>query len=145
MSSLLHGLNQPQRDAVTAGPGPILVLAGPGSGKTRVLTHRIVYLIQEAGLAPWHILAVTFTNKAAREMLHRIEQMLDGRPNGLTMGTFHSTCARILRRESDNLTHYSRDFVIFDTDDQKQVIKQALADLNLDEKRFPPRRGREAR
>lgn len=138
MSSLLHGLNQPQRDAVTAGPGPILVLAGPGSGKTRVLTHRIVYLIQEAGLAPWHILAVTFTNKAAREMLHRIEQMLDGRPNGLMMGTFHSTCARILRRESDNLTHYSRDFVIFDTDDQKQVIKQALADLNLDEKRFPP-------
>ncbi len=138
MSSLLHGLNQPQQDAVAAGPGPILVLAGPGSGKTRVLTNRIVYLIQEAGLAPWHILAVTFTNKAAKEMLHRIEKMLDGRPNGLLMGTFHSTCARILRREAENLTQYSRDFVIFDTDDQKQVIKKALADLNLDEKRFTP-------
>lgn len=138
MNNLLAGFNEPQLAAVTADPGPVLVMAGPGSGKTRVLTHRIVYLLQEVGLSPWHILAVTFTNKAAREMLHRIEQMLGGYPKGLMMGTFHSTCARILRREADNLTHYSREFVIFDTDDQKQVIKQALADLNLDEKRFTP-------
>ena len=135
---LLNGLNEPQIRAVTAPDGPILVLAGPGSGKTRVLTNRIVYLIRERGIPPWHILAVTFTNKAAREMNHRIEKILDGQPRGLMMGTFHATCVRILRRESDNLHHYDRDFIIFDTADQQQVVKQALADLNLDEKKFQP-------
>ncbi|MCB8943152.1 MAG: UvrD-helicase domain-containing protein [Ardenticatenaceae bacterium] len=135
---LLNGLNQPQIAAVTAADGPVLVLAGPGSGKTRVLTNRIVYLIRERHIAPWHILAVTFTNKAAREMNHRIEALLDGQPRGLSMGTFHSTCVRLLRRESDNLLYYNRDFVIFDTSDQQQVVKQALADLNLDEKKFQP-------
>ncbi len=136
----LDTLNEAQRTAVTAPPGPVLVLAGPGSGKTRVLTHRIVYLIRELNVSPWHILAVTFTNKAAKEMRQRVEEMMDGRLRGLTMGTFHSVCARILRRETDNLTWYDRDFVIFDTADQQQVVKQALKDLNLDDKKFPPRK-----
>ena len=123
---------------MTAGDGPILVLAGPGSGKTRVLTRRIAYLVRQAGVAPWHIMAVTFTNKAAREMEHRLQQLLEGRLRGLTVGTFHATCARILRRESKNLPGYEGDFVIFDRDDQLQVVKQALANLNLDDKKFPP-------
>jgi DNA helicase-2/ATP-dependent DNA helicase PcrA len=135
---LLEKLNPAQRAAVSAPAGPVLVLAGPGSGKTRVLTHRIAYLIQAMGVPPWNIMAVTFTNKAAREMEHRIERLLGGRPNGLTMGTFHAICARILRRESDSLPFHDRDFVIFDTADQQQVVKQALADLNLDDKKFPP-------
>ncbi len=137
MTFYLEGLNEAQITAVTAGEGPILVLAGPGSGKTRVLTHRIVHLIREMNVPPWQIMAVTFTNKAAREMNHRIEELLDGRPRGLTMGTFHATCARILRQESDNLQGYAREFVIFDTADQQQVVKQALKDLNLDDKKFP--------
>ncbi|MFZ0544372.1 MAG: UvrD-helicase domain-containing protein [Candidatus Promineifilaceae bacterium] len=137
---LLVGLNEAQKLAITAEPGPVLVLAGPGSGKTRVLTHRIVYLIQEFDIPPWHIMAVTFTNKAAREMGHRIETLLGGNPRGLTMGTFHATCVRILRREWESLPGYDRDFVIFDTDDQRQVVKQALKDLNLDDKKFTPNR-----
>lgn len=135
---LLATLNPAQRDAVSTPPGAVLVVAGPGSGKTRVLTYRIAYLIREMGVSPWHIMAVTFTNKAAREMEHRIEQLLDGRPRGLNMGTFHAICARLLRRETDNLTHYQRDFVIFDTADQLQVVKQALSELNIDDKKFPP-------
>lgn len=135
---LLDNLNPAQRAAVGAPPGAILVVAGPGSGKTRVLTHRIAYLISAMRVSPWHIMAVTFTNKAAREMEHRIEQLLDGRPQGLLMGTFHAICARILRREVDNLTHYQRDFVIFDTADQLQVVKHVLAELNIDNKKFPP-------
>jgi DNA helicase-2/ATP-dependent DNA helicase PcrA len=135
---LVETLNPAQRAAVSALPGALLVVAGPGSGKTRVLTHRIAYLIREMRVSPWHILAVTFTNKAAREMEHRIEQLLGGRPQGLQMGTFHAICARLLRREVDNLTYYQRDFVIFDTADQLQVVKQTLAELNLDDKKFPP-------
>ena len=135
---LLAKLNPAQREAVSAPPGALLVVAGPGSGKTRVLTHRIAYLIREMRVSPWSIMAVTFTNKAAREMEHRIEQLLDGRPQGLNMGTFHAICVRLLRREVDNLTHYQRDFVIFDTADQLQVIKQSLAELNIDDKKFPP-------
>jgi DNA helicase-2/ATP-dependent DNA helicase PcrA len=135
---LLEKLNPAQRAAVSAPPGALLVVAGPGSGKTRVLTHRIAFLIHDMRVSPWNILAVTFTNKAAREMEHRIEQLLGGRPQGLNMGTFHAICARLLRREVDNLTHYQRDFVIFDTADQLQVVKQALAELNLDDKKFPP-------
>ena len=138
MTDYLNGLNAQQKTAVTAQPGPVLILAGPGSGKTRVLTHRIVYLMREVNVAPWNILAVTFTNKAAKEMNHRIENLLDAHPRGLTMGTFHSVCARILRRETENLTYYSRDFVIFDTADQLQVVKQVLKELNLDDKKFPP-------
>ncbi len=138
MIDYLHGLNTQQKTAVTAPPGPVLILAGPGSGKTRVLTNRIVYLMRELHVAPWNILAVTFTNKAAKEMNHRLEKMLDAHPRGLTMGTFHSVCARILRRETENLTYYNKDFVIFDTADQLQVIKQVLKELNLDDKKFPP-------
>lgn len=138
MLDYLNGLNEQQYKAVTVDPGPALVLAGPGSGKTRVLTHRIVYLIRELRVAPWNILAVTFTNKAAREMSHRLESLLEGQPRGLLMGTFHSTCARILRMEVENLSGYERGFVIFDTDDQIQAIKQTLKDLNLDDKKFQP-------
>ena len=136
---LLAKMNPQQQAAVTAPAGPVLVLAGPGSGKTRVLTHRIAYLMAELHVAPWRIMAVTFTNKAAREMAGRLEALVGTeRLRGLTVGTFHATCARILRREADNLPYYERDFVIFDRDDQLQVVKQSLADLNLDDKRFPP-------
>jgi DNA helicase II / ATP-dependent DNA helicase PcrA len=134
----LDTLNPQQYEAVTAPDGPVLVLAGPGSGKTRVLTHRIIYLIRERRVAPWHIMALTFTNKAAREMRERVEKMVDGHLRGLTMGTFHAICARILRREIDFLPHYERNFVIFDTVDQIQLLKQVLHDLNLDDKRYPP-------
>jgi DNA helicase II / ATP-dependent DNA helicase PcrA len=137
---ILDQLNSAQRAAVTAGPGPVLVIAGPGSGKTRVLTHRIIYLIQSLRVPPWRIMAVTFTNKSPREMSQRVENVLEGRPRGLTMGTFHAICARILRRESDKLETYSQDYVIFDTDDQRQVVKRALDDLNLDDKKFHPNR-----
>jgi DNA helicase-2/ATP-dependent DNA helicase PcrA len=138
MPTYLQNLNPQQETAVTAPPGPVLVLAGPGSGKTRVLTQRIVYLIDELRVPPWQIMAVTFTNKAAKEMAQRIEDLLGGQPRGLTVGTFHATCARILRQESDSLAGYGRDFVIFDAADQQQVVKQALKDLNLDDKKFPP-------
>jgi DNA helicase-2/ATP-dependent DNA helicase PcrA len=135
---ILDALNEQQRAAVTAAQGPVLVLAGPGSGKTRVLTHRIAHQIHSERVPPWHVLAVTFTNKAAREMRHRVDALLDGQLRGLMMGTFHASCVRILRREADNLAYYDRNFVIFDTADQRQVVKQALTDLNLDDKKFPP-------
>lgn len=137
-TNLIAGLNKAQQQAVTVDPGPVLVLAGPGSGKTRVLTQRIAYLIHALDVAPWHIMAVTFTNKAAREMAQRLEFLLGTRLRGLTVGTFHATCARILRRETQNLLGYDREFVIFDRDDQLQVVKQALAELNLDDKKFAP-------
>ena len=114
-----------------------MVVAGPGSGKTRVLTQRIAYLLQEQNVAPWRIMAVTFTNKAAREMRERLQHELGEDLRGLSVGTFHATCARLLRREGDALApQYTRDFVIFDTDDQKSAVKQALEDLNLDPKKF---------
>ncbi len=136
-SPLLKGLNPPQREAVTAGPGPVLVLAGPGSGKTRVLTHRVAYLIREHGVLPEHIMAVTFTNKAARAMRDRVERLLGGTLQGARIGTFHATCARILRIEAEH-TPYTREYVIFDTDDQRRVVEAALADLNVDPKRYRP-------
>ena len=129
----LRGLNPQQQQAVVAGTGPILVLAGPGSGKTRVLTHRIAYLIGYMGVRPYHILAVTFTNKAAREMENRVMEALGKGTRGLTLGTFHATCARILRREAEHLPFQSN-YVIFDADDQLRVVKQVLKDLNLDPK-----------
>ncbi len=137
--SLLDGLNEQQRAAVGAGGGPVLVLAGPGSGKTRVLTHRVAYLIQEMNVPADALLAVTFTNKAAGEMRERVEGLLGGRPAGLQVGTFHAICARILRREGRH-TPYGPDYVIYDTDDQVSVVGQAIAELNIDTKRFPPRR-----
>lgn len=134
----LTSLNPQQVQAVTAGDGPILVIAGPGSGKTRVLTHRIAYLLHARGVRPWEIMAVTFTNKAAREMQERLQSLLGPSAlNGMSLGTFHALCARILRRESSYLPLDSN-FVIFDTDDQERVIKNAIRDLNLDEKTYRP-------
>jgi DNA helicase-2/ATP-dependent DNA helicase PcrA len=137
--TLLDSLNPQQKEAVTAGNGPVLVLAGPGSGKTRVLTQRIAYLIEKRGVRAYQILAVTFTNTAAREMKERVENLIGAQfSQGLLLGTFHSACARILRREVDHLP-YDSNFVIFDSSDQQNVVKSALRELNIDEKRFRPR------
>lgn len=133
----LRELNSQQQQSVMAGTGPVLVLAGPGSGKTRVLTQRIAYLIGSMGVRPYHILAVTFTNKAAREMGTRVDDLLGQRSRGVTLGTFHSICGRILRREAEHLP-FDSNYVIFDSDDQIRVVKQALKDLNLDEKQYRP-------
>ncbi|GAB4494974.1 MAG: UvrD-helicase domain-containing protein [Anaerolineales bacterium] len=133
----LQGLNTAQQQAVMAANGPILVMAGPGSGKTRVLTQRIAYLIGRLGVRSYNILAVTFTNKAAREMEKRVETLLGGSARGLTLGTFHGVCARILRREAEHLP-INGNFVIFDADDQQNVVKQILKDLNIDDKQHRP-------
>lgn len=138
-------LNEQQQQAVMAGLGPVLVMAGPGSGKTRVLTYRIAYLIQKMGVSPHHILAVTFTNKAAREMETRVADILADKFSVDThsqvqrpsLGTFHASCARILRREANNLP-FNANFVIFDSDDQISVVKQAIRDIDLDEKLYRP-------
>lgn len=131
-------LNPQQRAAVTAGNGPVLVVAGPGSGKTRVLTQRIAYLIAEEGVRPWQILAVTFTNKAAKEMAERVKRLLpDQATEGIMLGTFHSICARILRRESEHLPIQSN-FVIFDTDDQERIVKNVIREFNINEKLYRP-------
>lgn len=136
---LLDSLNAAQQQAVQKLDGPVLVLAGPGSGKTRVLTHRIAYMIGPAGVDPFHILAVTFTNKAAREMKERLDNLLGaGRAAALTVGTFHSLCARFLRRDIVHLGR-ERDFAIYDSDDQQRLMKRVLKDENLDEKKYPPR------
>ncbi len=129
-SKILEGLNKQQQAAVSAGEGPVLVLAGPGSGKTRVLTHRIAYLIEEMDVRAWHIMAVTFTNKAAREMEKRVMTLLGGtgKLDGLSIGTFHAICARILRVEAEFTTR-TRDYLIFDTTDQQTVVKQALDEI----------------
>lgn len=140
---LLAGLNEKQQQAVMVGDGAVLVLAGPGSGKTRVLTHRIAYLIDENRVSPETIMAVTFTNKAAGEMKERIITLLGGRVGGLQIGTFHAICARILRKEGDH-TRYGHDFNIFDSDDQLTVIRQAVRELAVDNKRYPPERLRYA-
>ena len=134
----LDKLNPQQRQAVTAGAGPVLVLAGPGSGKTRVLTQRVAYLIAYEGVHPYQMLAVTFTNKAAREMGNRVRDMLgELASDGLWLGTFHSICARLLRREAEHLP-FDASFVIYDDDDQQRVVKAAIRDLNLDEKTYRP-------
>ena len=136
---LLDGLNPAQREAVQTVDGPTLVLAGPGSGKTGVLTRRVAHLIDVAGVDPHNILAVTFTNKAAREMKERIEGLIGGgRAAALTAGTFHSVCVRFLRRDVMHLGR-ERDFAIYDSDDQLRVMKRVLKELNLDEKKFAPR------
>ena len=134
---LLAGLNIQQQQAVTAGLGPILVMAGPGSGKTRVLTQRIAYLIGKMGVRPFNILAVTFTNKAASEMEKRVIELLGENARGVTLGTFHATCARILRREAEQLP-FNSNFVIFDETDQMGLVKRVIADLNIDEKQYRP-------
>jgi len=134
---ILKQLNPQQYAAVTSQARQVLVLAGPGSGKTRVLTQRIAYLVHEQGVNPGHILAVTFTNKAAREMRKRLERMLGQVVEGLWLGTFHAMCARILRRESA-LLPFDSNFVIMDSDDQLAIVKRALKDLELDDKLYSP-------
>jgi len=135
---ILAGLNDKQRAAVQAGAGPVLVLAGPGSGKTRVLTHRVAFLIKEQHVPPWRIMAVTFTNKAAREMKERLRQLIgEASLHELTIGTFHATCARILRREAAYLG-ITNDFVIYDADDQLNVVRRAIKDLDLNDKLYRP-------
>lgn len=134
---ILKGLNPEQKQAVLHTEGPLLVLAGAGSGKTRVLTHRIAYLVKEKMVPPWNILAITFTNKAAREMKERIENLIGPEALNIWVGTFHASCVRILRREIDRLG-YDRNFVIYDADDQKSLVKACLDQLNINEKNFPP-------
>ena len=144
----LAGLNPQQAAAVQAVDGPVLVLAGPGSGKTRVLTRRIAYLIDQAGVAPWNILAVTFTNKAAREMRDRVERIFEdkfgaprpGEPprlGGLSIGTFHSICARVLRVETEAIG-FQRNWVIYDSSDQLALLRSVIAEVGIDEKRHSP-------
>jgi DNA helicase-2/ATP-dependent DNA helicase PcrA len=137
MIDLTAGLNNQQQQALQVGLGPVLVLAGPGSGKTRVLTHRIAHLITNLGVQPYNILAVTFTNKAAREMSARVETILGQRPRGLSLGTFHSICARLLRNEAASLPFNER-FVIYDSDDQTGLVRNALREMNIDTKLHNP-------
>jgi len=134
---LLTGLNPPQRAAVTADDGPLLIFAGAGSGKTRVLTHRIALLIQQGRAEPGEILAVTFTNKAAREMRGRVEQLLNLTAGGIWMGTFHAIAVRILRRDG-SVDGIDRHFVIYDEADRLSVVKRVMGEMRLDEKRYPP-------
>ena len=135
---ILEDLNPPQREAVTHVEGPLLILAGPGSGKTRVIAHRIAYLVDTAGVAPWRIVSVTFTNKAAREMKQRVVAHLGGVASDLVLGTFHSICARLLRVEGERVG-LPRAFNIYDDADQMALLKRAAADLGIDTKRFKER------
>lgn len=130
-------LNEAQRKAVTYGNGPLLVLAGAGSGKTRVITYRIVYLVEKMKVNPENILAITFTNKAANEMKERVQRLLKEKAVGLNVSTFHSACVKILKDNAEKLG-FKKYFVIYDTDDQQNLIKECLKELNLDEKKYPP-------
>lgn len=136
--SLLDGLNKDQKDAVVHTEGPVLIMAGAGSGKTRVLTHRIAYIIEHNHVMPWHILAITFTNKAAKEMRERVAKLLDDSGNDVWVSTFHALCVRILRRNID-LLGYNRAFTIADASEQRTLVKRVLRDLNIDPKKFDPR------
>ena len=137
MNQLLEGLNPQQQEAVQHLDGPLLIIAGPGSGKTRVIVHRVAYLVHTVGVRPHHIAAVTFTNKAAREMKERLGRLMGPRANDLTIGTFHATCAMLLRREG-NAMGLDRSFTIYDGDDQLTLIKRAMEDMELDPKRYSP-------
>ena len=134
----LKHLNGPQQEAVRHTEGPLLILAGAGSGKTRVLTHRIAYLVEEKGISPYKILAITFTNKASKEMKERIEKLLTDDCRDLWVSTFHSSCVRILRKDIEKIG-FQRNFVIYDTSDQEVVMKEAIKKLGLDDKLFSPR------
>ena len=136
--SIYDTLNEPQREAVYHTDGPLLILAGAGSGKTRVLTHRIAYLIEEKGVNPWNILAITFTNKAAGEMRQRVDSLVGFGSESIWVSTFHSMCVRILRRHIDRLGYDNR-FTIYDTDDQKTLMKEVIRKLDLDPKRYKER------
>lgn len=135
---ILDGLNSNQRAAVTAIDGPLLIVAGPGSGKTRVITHRIAYIARVVGITPYRIAAVTFTNKAAREMRQRLASLLGQASERLTTSTFHAFCAGVLRRESEHIG-IDRDFAIYDDADQMALMKRVLTELEYDPKRYPPR------
>ncbi len=136
--ALLEGLNEPQREAVLHGEGPLLILAGAGSGKTRVLTHRIAHLVGSGQARPGEILAITFTNKAAQEMRERVEQLVGNRARAMWVMTFHSACARILRAEAEKLG-YTRGFTIYDEGDSLRLVKACIDELDIDPKRFAPR------
>ena len=138
MQNLIEGLNDKQKEAVLATEGPCLVIAGAGSGKTKVLTHKIAYLISEKNVKPYNILAITFTNKAASEMKQRVEKIVGDVAQEMWMGTFHSICVRILRRFIDRIG-FDTSFLIFDTSDQKTVVKECLKALNIDDKAFSDR------
>ena len=138
MSQLLEGLNEKQKEAVLCTEGPLLILAGAGSGKTRVLTYRIAYLLHEKGVSPWQILAITFTNKAAKEMKERLEKLVEEKANDMWVSTFHSACVRMLRRDIEKIG-YDRSFVIFDYADQQTVVKDCLKELSINDKNFPPK------
>jgi hypothetical protein len=138
LPAILDGLNPAQLAAVTHGDGPMLILAGPGSGKTRVITHRIAYLVRERRVPPWRILAVTFTNKAAKEMRERARRLLGDDAKDLAMGTFHSMCARWLRIDGKAIG-ISPDFTVYDDADQVALMKRIIEDLRVDPKRFQPR------
>ena len=135
---LLEGLNDKQYEAVKNTDGPVLVIAGAGSGKTKVLTHKIAYLMEEKNIAPWNILAITFTNKAANEMKQRVENLVGEVAKDMWIGTFHSICVKILRRYIDRIG-YETSFVIFDTSDQKSMVKECLKNLQIDDKMFTDR------
>ncbi|QUH28160.1 DNA helicase PcrA [Vallitalea guaymasensis] len=135
MDKRYDSLNKEQKKAVLHTEGPLLILAGAGSGKTRVLTHRIAYLIEEKKVAPWNILAITFTNKAAKEMRERVDNLVGSGSEDIWVSTFHSTCVKILRRHIDKIG-YDRYFTIYDTDDQKKLIRDCMKQLNVDPKQF---------
>ncbi|MCL4500014.1 MAG: UvrD-helicase domain-containing protein, partial [Chloroflexi bacterium] len=135
--NLLENLNPVQREAVTHVDGPLLILAGAGSGKTRILTHRIAYLIGEMGVEPSDILAITFTNKAAAEMKSRVEALVGNVSRWMWISTFHSMCVRILRKDIERLG-YTKSFTIYDEDDRTRLVSNCVSDLTIDPKRFPP-------
>jgi DNA helicase II / ATP-dependent DNA helicase PcrA len=137
MSDLLFSLNPRQRQAAMHGEGPLLILAGAGSGKTSTLTHRVAHLIREQGVAPWRILAVTFTNKAAAEMKERLEKLL-GHGELPWVATFHAACVRILRREIEVLG-FTSNFTIYDDQDQERLLKEVLKDLNISDRMLKSR------
>src|SRR5207302_423637 len=134
----LSGLNPVQREAVTHPGGALLIVAGAGSGKTRVLTHRVAWLISDAGVSPFEILAITFTNKAADEMKQRVAALVGPVAEKMWVSTFHSACVRILRREAPRLG-YRSSFTIYDQADAVRLTSYVLRDLNIDSKKFPPR------
>ena len=137
-SVLFADLNPVQREAVATTEGPVLVVAGAGSGKTRVLTYRVAHLIRDLGVAPWEVLAITFTNKAAGEMKERVAQLVGRVSRNMWVSTFHSACVRILRREAPRLG-YRSGFTIYDAQDTRRAIMAAIRDLDLDTKKFEPR------